>query len=70
MFFGIANSYPEAVQSATTGLANWLKREHKLEPNEIAMVLGTALQYNIAELVDPQIHMVARIRKEALAALK
>jgi acetamidase/formamidase len=70
MSFGIANSLPEAVQSATTGLANWLQRERKLEPNEIAVLLGTSIQYNIAELVDPQIHVVARIRKDALAGLK
>jgi acetamidase/formamidase len=70
MSFGIANSLPEAVQAATTGLANWLQSSYKLEPNEIAVVLGTAIQYNIAELVDPQVHVVARIRKDALAALK
>jgi acetamidase/formamidase len=70
MSFGIANSLPEAVQSATTGLANWLAHDYKLEPNEIAMVLGTAIQYNIAELVDPEVHVVARIRKDILAGLK
>jgi len=70
MLFGIANSLPEAVQSATTGLANWLQRERKLEPNELAMVLGTSIQYNIAELVDPQVHVVARIRKDILAGVK
>jgi acetamidase/formamidase len=70
MFPGIANSLPEAVQSATTALARWLQREYKLEPNEIAVVLGTSIQYQIAELVDPVIHVVARIRKEALNGLK
>lgn len=70
MAFGIANSLPEAVQSATTELANWLARDYKLDPNEVAMVLGTAIQYNIAELVDPQMHIVAKIRKDALAPLK
>ncbi len=70
MYFGIANSLPEAVQSATSGLANWLQREYKLEPNEVAVVLGTAISYNIAELVDPQIHVVARIRKDAIKGLR
>ena len=70
MSFGVANSLPEAVQSATTGLANWLQREHKLEPNEVAVILGTAIQYNIAELVDPAVHVVAKIRKDSLAGLK
>ena len=70
MSLGIANSLPEAVQSATTELANWLQHDYKLEPNEAAIVLGTAMQYNIAELVDPLVHVVAKIRKDALAGLK
>lgn len=70
MSLGIANSLPEAVQSATTELASWLQREYKLEPNEAAIVLGTAMQYNIAELVDPLVHVVAKVRKDVLANLK
>jgi acetamidase/formamidase len=70
MALGIANSLPEALQSATTELANWLQRDYKLEPNEAAIVLGTAMQYNIAEVVDPLVHVAARIRKDALAGVK
>jgi len=70
MSLGIANSLPEAVQSATTELANWLQRDYELKPNEAAIVLGTAIQYNIAELVDPLVHVVAKIRKDALVGLK
>ena len=70
MALGIANSLPEAVQSATTGLATWLQQDRKLEPNEVAVVLGTAIQYNITEVVDPLVHVVAKIRKSALADIK
>lgn len=70
MSLGIANSLPDAVQSATTELANWLEREYKLEPNEVAIVLGTAMQYNIAEVVDPLVHVVAKVRKDLLTGLK
>src|SRR6266699_1230230 len=70
MALGIANSLAEAVQSATTELANWLQRDYKLEPNEAAIVLGTAIQYKIAELVDPLVHVVAKVRKDAIASLK
>jgi acetamidase/formamidase len=70
MALGIANSLPEALQSGTTELANWLQRDHKLTPNEAAIVLGTAIQYNIAEVVDPLVHVVAKVRKDALAGLK
>ena len=69
MSLGIANSLPEALQSATSELANWLQRDYKLEPNEAAIVLGTAMQYNIAEVVDPLVHVVARVRKETLRSL-
>ena len=70
MALGIANSLPEAVQSATSELASWLQRDYKLTPNEAAMVLGTAMEYNIAEVVDPLVHVVAKVRKERLAGLK
>lgn len=43
--------------------------DYKLTPNEIALVLGTAIQYDVAEVVDPLVHVVARIDKKALAGL-
>ena len=58
------------MQSATTELVNWLQRDYKLEPNEAAIVLGTSMQYNIAEVVDPLVHVVAKVRKDVLASLK
>jgi len=69
MASGIANSLPEALQQATTNLSEWLAADYKLTPNEIALVLGTAIQYDIAEVVDPLVHVVARIDKKALASL-
>jgi acetamidase/formamidase len=69
MGLGIANSLPEALQSATTELANWLQRDYKLQPNEAAIVLGTSVQYNVAEVVDPLVHVVAKVPKEALGTL-
>lgn len=70
MVLGVANSLPEAVQQCTTALSNWLQHDYKLEPNEAAIVLGTAMQYNIAEVVDPLVHVVAKVRKDALVNLK
>jgi acetamidase/formamidase len=70
MSSGIGNSLTEALQFATTQLADWLQSEYKLEPNEAAVVLGTAMRYDIAEVVDPLVHVVAKIRKEAVAQLK
>jgi amidase len=70
MASGIANSLQDALQQATTNLARWLADDFKLTPNEVAIVLGTAIQYQIAEVVDPLVHVVARIDKKALAGLQ
>jgi acetamidase/formamidase len=70
MSLGIGNSLEDALRGATTQLVNWLQRDYKLTPNEAAVVLGTSMRYDIAEVVDPYVHIVAKIRKDALAGLK
>jgi len=70
MSSGIGNSLSDALQLATTQLVNWLQTEYKLQPNEAAVVLGTAMRYDIAEVVDPLVHVVAKIRKDVVAQLK
>ena len=69
MASGIANSLPEALQAATTNLSQFLEQEYKLNANEIGIVLGTAIRYDIAELVDPLVHVVARIDKRTLSRI-
>ncbi len=66
MASGISNSLPEALQSATTNLSTWLQEEYKLNPAEIGVVLGTGMRYEVAEVVDPQVHIVAKIAKSLL----
>jgi amidase len=70
MASGIANSLQEALQQATTNLSRWLADDYQLTPNEVAIVLGTAMQYQVAEVVDPLVHVVAKIDKKALAGLQ
>lgn len=69
MASGVANSLTEALQQATTALARWLERDYKLNANEVAVVLGTSIRYDIAEVVDPQVHIVAKVNKQVLATL-
>ena len=69
MASGIANSLPDALQAATTNLSQWLTEDFKLSPNEVALVLGTAIRYEVAEVVDPMVHVVAKIEKKALTGL-
>ena len=66
---GIANSFHEALQGATTNLSRWLEEEYKLNPAEIGIVLGTSVRYEVAELVNPRVHIVAKIAKGQLASI-
>jgi amidase len=68
--FGIAGSVPDSIQNATAQLADWLKKDYKLNDNEVAVVLGTVLKYEITELVDSRYDVVAKVPKSALALLK
>jgi acetamidase/formamidase len=69
MSMGIAGSLDAAIKQATTQLAQWIENDYKLTPNEAAVVLGTSIQYEIAELVDPQVNVVAKVRKAVLTQL-
>ena len=67
---GIAGSIPDAIQAATSQLAAWLKSSYKLNDSEIAILLGTVMKYEIAEMVDPQYNVVAKVPKAALASFQ
>jgi acetamidase/formamidase len=70
MASGIDNSLDRALQQATTNLARWLTDDYQLTPNEVAVVLGSAIRYDVAEVVDPYIHIVAKIDKSLLARIR
>ncbi len=69
MVLGIGNSTDEAMRRAATGISLWLADTYHLTPQDIAAVLGTAMQYQIAEVVDSEIDVVAKLRKDALAKI-
>jgi acetamidase/formamidase len=66
MSVGIGGSIDRAFQVATTGLARWLETDYKLTRAEAAIVMGTAAQYDIAEVVDGDVNVVAKLPKAAL----
>jgi acetamidase/formamidase len=70
MASGIAGSLDDAFRGATTNLARWLQKKYGLNTAEVSSVLGTSIVYDVAEVVDPYVHVVARIPKTALAGLK
>jgi hypothetical protein len=41
-----------------------------LNAAEVSSVLGTSMVYDVAEVVDPYVHIVAKVPKARLAALK
>ena len=66
MASGIDGSLEGALQSATTNMSRWLQENHGLDRYELATVLGTAISYDIAEIVGAEYHIVARVSKTVL----
>ncbi len=69
MVSGVAGSLNDALQMATAGLSNWLKGYYRLNSAEIATVLASSIHYDIATVVDPKVHVVAKIKKDALSQI-
>jgi acetamidase/formamidase len=69
MISGIGRSIHEALQLATAGLSNWLQSYYQLDEAEIATLITNTVRYDIAEIVDPEFHVVARLEKTVLAQL-
>ena len=69
MVCGVAGSLDSAMQAATGGLSKWLAQRYELNAAEIATLLANSVRYDVAEVVDPQIHVVAKIGKDVLAQL-
>ena len=69
MVCGVAGSLDSAMQAATAGLSKWLTQRYKLNAAEIATLLTNSVRYDIAEVVDPHINVVAKIGKDVLAQL-
>jgi acetamidase/formamidase len=70
MASGIAGSLDDAFRSATTNLVRWVEKKYALNAAEVSSVLATSIVYDVAEVVDPQVHVVAKVPKSVLTALK
>lgn len=70
MIMGTGGTLDAAMKSATTQMSRWLADTYGLTPHDIAPLLGTAMQYRIAEVVDSEFNVVARISKDALARIR
>jgi len=70
MATGFDKSLDEALKMATTGLLEWLQQDYHLSLQEATQVMSTSIEYTIAEIADPQVEVVAKIKKEVLRPLK
>ena len=66
----MSGSVAESIQASTTLLVEWLKKDYQMSDSEVALFVGAVMQYDIAELVDPHINVVAKVPKTALASFR
>jgi amidase len=66
MVLGSARPLLEAFQHATTELQKWLTADYGLTERGAQTLMGQATEYEIANVVDPNFTVVAKIRKALL----
>ena len=69
MVIGIGGSLDEALRQVTTRTARYLEQEHGLNSTEAALVLGSSMQYDVADVVGEKVSIVARLPRALLAQL-
>ena len=63
MVLGSARPLLEAFQHATTELQKWLMADYGITERGAQLFMGQAAEYEIANVVDPNFTVVAKIRK-------
>jgi amidase len=69
MAMGLSGSIDDAFRMATANMAGWLADDYKLNPSEVAQVLGTAAEYKVSEVADRNAGVVLKINKERLQTI-
>jgi len=69
MSLGIADKLDKALKMATADLLVWIQKDYQLSIGEATQVLSTGIQYRIAEIADPQVIVVANLKKGLLKSL-
>ena len=70
MSIGVNKSLEQALKIATAGLLQWLQQDYHLTFGEATQVMSTSVEYTIAEIADPEVEVVIKIKKEVLKGLK
>lgn len=66
---GLGGTLEEALQGATSSMADWLAEDYKLTASEQAEFLGVASEIHISEVADRNAGVVLRIKKRDLEKL-
>jgi acetamidase/formamidase len=69
MALGYEGSVDDSLKAATSNMANWLTTDYKLNPSEVAQILGTASQIRITEVADRNAGVAIIIDKDRLKGL-
>jgi acetamidase/formamidase len=69
MTVGLGGSLEDALQTAVSGMSQWLEQDYGLTPSEIAQVLGTSSQLSISEVADRNAGVAAKLSKSRLQPL-
>jgi amidase len=65
---GSARPLLQALQHATTELQRWLMEDYGFDERGASLLMGHAVEYDIANIVDPHFTVAAKIRKSYLPA--
>jgi amidase len=63
---GSSRALNEALQHATTELLRWLMESYGYDERSASVLMGQGMEYEVANVVDPEFTMVAKIRKRFL----
>jgi amidase len=66
MVLGSSRALNEALQHATTELMRWLMESYGFDERGASLLLGQGMEYEIANVVDPEFTVVAKMRKRYL----
>jgi acetamidase/formamidase len=66
LVLGSARPLLQALQHATTEMQRWLMSDYGFDERGSSLLMGHALQYDIANIVDPHFTVVAKIPKSLL----
>ena len=70
MVLGSERPLLQAFQHATSEMHRWLMTDYGLSERGAQILMGQALEYEVANVVDPHFTVAAKIRKSILTALK